>query len=126
MRTKSIAPTRRTGFLLAPPWNPAIAGYVSHVAWHVARHVVIPWTGTLSAARRAHEHARRWRRRSRWRAEIEGRIYSLGRDYGLARSRSHGEVGLERDVGWGVLASDLRQIAIAQAQRQASMTQWAA
>ena len=90
------------------------------------RHVVIPWTGTLSAARRAHEHERRWRRRYRWRAGIEGRIYSLRRDYGLARSRSHGEVGLERDVGWGVLASDLRQIAIAQAQRQASMTQWAA
>jgi transposase, IS5 family len=44
------------------------------------RHVVIPWTGTLSAARRASEHQRSWRRRYRWRAGIEGRIHSLRRD----------------------------------------------
>jgi IS5 family transposase len=78
-------------------------------------HVVIPWTGTLSAAQRAREQQRSWRRRYRWRAGIEGRIHSLRRDYGLARSRSHGLVGLERDVGWGVLASNLRHLA----QRQA-------
>jgi IS5 family transposase len=81
------------------------------------RHVVIPWTGTLSAARRALEGERGWRRRYRWRAGIEGRIHSLRRDYGLARSRSHGLIGLERDVGWGVLASDLRHLAAAQAAR---------
>jgi IS5 family transposase len=74
-------------------------------------HVVIPWTGTLSATRRAMEHQRSWRRRSRWRAGIEGRIHSLRRDDGLARSRSHGLIGLERDVGWGILASNLRHIA---------------
>jgi transposase, IS5 family len=79
------------------------------------RHVVIPWTGTLGAARRAVEQQRAWRRRYRWRAGIEGRIHSLRRDYGLVRSRSHGLLGLERDVGWGVLASDLRHMAIAQA-----------
>lgn len=79
------------------------------------RHVVIPWTGTLGVARRAIEQQRAWRRRYRWRAGIEGRIHSLRRDYGLVRSRSHGLLGLERDVGWGVLASDLRHIAIAQA-----------
>jgi transposase, IS5 family len=82
------------------------------------RHVVIPWTGTLSAARRAVEQHRAWRRRYRWRAGIEGRIHSLRRDYGLVRSRSHGLSGLERDVGWGVLASDLRHLASATAQRQ--------
>jgi transposase, IS5 family len=80
-------------------------------------HVVIPWTGTLSAARRALEHQRNWRRRYRWRAGIEGRIHSLRRDYGLVRSRSHGLLGLERDVGWGVLASNLRHLAAAQAAR---------
>ncbi len=79
-------------------------------------HVVIPWTGTLSAAQRTREQQRSWRRRYRWRAGIEGRIHSLRRDYGLARCRSHGAVGLERDVGWGVLASNLRHIA----QRQAT------
>jgi transposase, IS5 family len=83
------------------------------------RQVVIPWTGTLGAARRTVERQRVWRRRYRWRAGIEGRIHSLRRDSGLARCRSHGLLGLERDVGWGVLASDLRHIAIAQAaQRQ--------
>jgi IS5 family transposase len=81
------------------------------------RHVVIPWTGTLGAARRAVEGQRAWRRRYRWRAGIEGRIHSLRRDYGLARSRSHGLLGLERDVGWGVFASDLRHLAAAQAAR---------
>jgi transposase, IS5 family len=81
-------------------------------------HVVIPRTGPLSAAQQAREHARVWKRRYRWRAGIEGRIHSLRRDYGLARCRSHGEVGLERDVGWGVLASDLRHLAAAQARRQ--------
>jgi IS5 family transposase len=82
------------------------------------RHVVIPWTGTLGAARRAVEQQRSWRRRYRWRAGIEGRIHSLRRDYGLVRCRSHGLVGLERDVGWGVLASNLCHIATAQARRQ--------
>ena len=81
-------------------------------------HVVVPRMGRLSATQLAREQQRRWRRRYRWRAGIEGRIHSLRRDYGLARSRSHGLVGLERDVGWGVLASDLRHLASAQAQRQ--------
>lgn len=81
-------------------------------------HVVVPRMGRLSAAQQARERERSWRRRYRWRAGIEGRIHSLRRDYGLARSRSHGEIGLERDVGWGVLASDLRHLASAQAQRQ--------
>jgi IS5 family transposase len=75
------------------------------------RHVVIPWTGSLGPARRAVEQERGWRRRYRWRAGIEGRIHSLRRDYGLGHSRSHGLLGLERDVGWGALASNLRHIA---------------
>jgi transposase, IS5 family len=81
-------------------------------------HVVVPRTGKLSAAQRVRERERGWRRRYRWRAGIEGRIHSLRRDDGLARSRSHGEIGLERDVGWGVLASDLRHLASAKSQRQ--------
>jgi transposase, IS5 family len=82
-------------------------------------HVVIPWTGTPRAAQRAREQQRSWRRRYRWRAGIEGRIHSLRRDYGLGRCRSHGLVGLERDVGWGVLASTLRHLAAAQVRRAA-------
>lgn len=85
-------------------------------------HVVIPRTGPLSLAQRQRERERSWRRRYRWRAGIEGRIHSLRRDYGLARCRSHGLVGLERDVGWGLFASDLRHIAAAQARRQPPAT----
>ena len=63
---------------------------------------VIPATRTRSAAaQRVRERQRNWRRRYRRRAGIEGRIHSLRRDDGLARCRSHGLVGLERDVGWG-------------------------
>jgi IS5 family transposase len=80
--------------------------------------VAIPRTGPLTVAQRTREQQRSWRRRYRWRAGIEGRIHSLRRDYGLARCRSHGLVGLERDVGWGVLASDLRHIAAALARQQ--------
>ena len=85
-------------------------------------HVVIPRSGKLTAAQRAREQQRSWRRRYRWRAGIEGRIHSLRRDYGLARCRSHGLRGLERDVGWGALASNLRHIAKKQTTGQASRT----
>jgi transposase, IS5 family len=76
-------------------------------------------------AQRARERQRSWRR-YRWRAGIEQRLHSWRRDYGLARCRSHGFVGLERDVGWGVFASDLRHIAAAQAQRQRPLARQAA
>ncbi len=89
-------------------------------------HVVIPHTGTLTAPQRAREQQRNWRRRYRWRAGIEGRIHSLRRDYGLARCRSHGLVGLERDVRWGVLASNLHHIASTQAARRSPPTERAA
>ena len=46
----------------------------------------------------------------RWRAGIEGRISVLKRRFGLARCRYHGEEGVERWVGWGLLAHNLRQI----------------
>jgi IS5 family transposase len=74
------------------------------------RHVVIPRSGPTTPAQRERERSRTWRRRYRWRAGIEGRISSLRRDYGLARCAYHGEIGIERWVGWGVLASNLRQI----------------
>jgi IS5 family transposase len=78
-------------------------------------HVVIPRIGRLTATQRAREWQRAWKRRYRWRAGIEGRIHRVRRDYGLARCRSRGEEGLERDVGWGELASNRRHIAHKQA-----------
>jgi transposase, IS5 family len=75
------------------------------------RHLVIPRSGTLTPAQRTREQAPAWRRRYRWRAGIAGRLSSLRRDYGLRRCPDHGDVGLRRHVGWGVIASNLRHIA---------------
>jgi IS5 family transposase len=74
------------------------------------RHLAIPRSGTVTAAQRAHERTRAWRRRYRWRAGIEGRLSSLRRDYGLRCCPDHGEEGLIRHVGWGIIASNLQQI----------------
>jgi IS5 family transposase len=81
------------------------------------KHAVIPWKGPASAQRRELEHSRAWKRRYRWRAGIEGRIHSLRRDYGLKRCLDHGEVGMERRVGWGLLASNLWHIGKACSER---------
>ncbi len=83
------------------------------------KHVTVPWKGKASPERRALEHSRAWRRRYRWRAGMEGRIHVLRRDYGLKRCRDHGEVGMERTVGWGILASNLWQIGQTCAKRAA-------
>lgn len=72
--------------------------------------VVVPRSGPMTAAQRARERERGWRRRYRWRAGVEGRISSLRRDYGLRRCLDHGEDGIERRVGWGILASNLWHI----------------
>jgi len=72
--------------------------------------VIIPWSGKPPPEQRAREKERGWRRRYRWRAGIEGRIRSLQRDYGLERCAYHGDEGVERGVGWGILASNLRHL----------------
>jgi len=74
------------------------------------RQVIIPWSGKPPPAQRAREKERGWRRRYRWRAGIEGQIRSLQRDYGLAHCAYHGDDGVERAVGWGVLASNLHHL----------------
>ncbi len=75
------------------------------------KEVVLPKPGRLSAKRRAHEQQEWFQAGRRWRAGIEGRISALKRRYGLARCRYHGADGLERWVGWGLLAHNLRQVA---------------
>jgi transposase, IS5 family len=73
--------------------------------------VAIPAVGKTSAEQRAVEKTRRWKRGYRWRAGIEGRIHSLRRDYGLRRCGYHGENGMQRWIGFGIIASNLRHIA---------------
>jgi IS5 family transposase len=75
------------------------------------KRVAIPASGKLSEERKALEHTRAFRRSYRWRAGIEGRIASLRRDYGWRKSRYHRQDGMERWLGLGVIASNLRHIA---------------
>jgi transposase, IS5 family len=75
------------------------------------KRIAIPAVGKASEERQALEHMRTWRRGYRWRAGIEGRIASLRRDYGWRTCGYHGLDGMERWLGLGVIASNLRHIA---------------
>jgi IS5 family transposase len=71
------------------------------------RRVILPRRGPKSPARRAFERQRWFRRGQRWRVGCEGRISVLKRRHGLDRCRYHGEEGMHRWVGLGVIASNL-------------------
>ena len=83
----------------------------------VAR-VVIPAVGKITPERSRLEKQRWFRRGFRFRAGIEGRIGVLQRCYGLGRCRDHGEDGMGRWIGWGIVAGNLQRIARAVAARQ--------
>jgi IS5 family transposase len=84
------------------------------------KRVVLPKSGKLSEKRKHHEKQRWFRRGFRFRAGIEGRISVLGRAFGLDVCLDRGEEGMERWVGWGVLAHNPRRTARARASRQAA------
>jgi IS5 family transposase len=84
------------------------------------KRVALPKSGKLSKKRKRHEEQRWFRRGFRFRAGIEGRISVLNRAFGLDLCLDHGEEGMERWVGWGILAHNLRQISRTQASRQAA------
>ncbi|MGH9199719.1 MAG: ISNCY family transposase [Vicinamibacterales bacterium] len=77
---------------------------------HIHR-VVLPRAGPKSAARRAHERQRWFRRGARWRVGCEGRISVIKRRHGLHRCLYHGPEGMHRWVGLGVIADNLLTIA---------------
>ncbi len=79
--------------------------------------VALPHVGKASEGRRAEEKGRRFKDAYKFRAGIEGRIHVLRRDHGLKRSRYHGEKGMSRWVGWGVVAHNLSRVAEAGSSR---------
>ena len=81
------------------------------------KEVALPHVGKAPPGRRAVEKGRRFKEAYRSRAGIEGRIHALRRDYRLKRCRYHGEVGMGRWVGWGILAHNLSTVAEAGAGR---------
>ena len=74
-------------------------------------YVAIPKPGAMSEERKAHERQGWFRRGFAWRSGSEGRISVLKRGFGLNRCRYHGDAGMERWVGWGIIAHNLRVIA---------------
>lgn len=97
----------------APRLAVADAGFASAANERAAtalevHRVALPVRGRLSAARRRHQHQRWFRRALRWRTGCEGRISVLKRRHGLRRCRYRGPEGMERWVGLGVLANNLR------------------
>ena len=75
------------------------------------RRVSLPQPGYKTNRRRRHEKQSWFRAAQRFRNGIEGRISQLRRARGLDRCLAHGEAGMERWVGWGVMANNLATIA---------------
>jgi transposase, IS5 family len=85
------------------------------------KRIVLPKSsGRPSHEREQHEKQRWFRWGFRFRAGIEGRISVLGRAFGLDVCLDHGEEGMGRWVGWGILAHNLRQISRTQVARRAA------
>jgi IS5 family transposase len=83
----------------------ADAGFASRANEQLARergvrHVVLP-------RQRRERHSRTVRAALRGRTGSEGRISALKRRHGLARCRYRGLLGMERWVGFGIIANDL-------------------
>ena len=68
--------------------------------------MAIPAAGKFSEERQAIECTRSWKRGYRWRA-------SLRRDFDWRKSAYHEQDGMERWLGLGAMASNLRRIILA-------------
>lgn len=77
------------------------------------KRVVLPKPGAKSRARERHEAQPWFKAVRRWRSGVEGRISGLRRARGLDRCLNRGETGMERWLGWGVIANNLMVIATA-------------
>jgi IS5 family transposase len=75
------------------------------------RRVSLPQPGHKTNRRRRYEKQPWFRAAQRFRNGIEGRISQLRRARGLDRCLAHGDAGMERWVGWGVIANNLATIA---------------
>ena len=85
------------------------------------RWVSLPQPGHKTKRRRRQEKQPWFRAAQRFRNGIEGRISQLRRARRLDRCLNHGEVGLERWVGWGVIANNLATIALFLIKRRRSV-----
>ncbi len=77
----------------------------NEIAAHASgvKRVCIPNRSSKSAARKLEQKKRWFRNGQRWRTGCEGRISVSKRRHGLNRCRYHGDDGMKRWVGLGVL-----------------------
>src|SRR6266852_1735763 len=87
------------------PTNEALAKQMG------VKRVAIPYAGKAPPERVKEEKQRWFRTGYRFRAGIEGRISVAKRRFGLDCCRDHGEAGMGRWVGWGVVTANLVQLA---------------
>jgi len=85
------------------------------------RRVCLPKPGYTSKTRHRREHQPWFRAARRYRNGIEARISQLRRARGLDRCLNHGLLGLERWVGWGVIANNIAIIAMKLNKRHVSL-----
>jgi IS5 family transposase len=81
------------------------------------RRVALPQSSRLTKKRKEYEEQRWFKRAFGFRAGIEGRISVLRRSYDLDRCPYHGEQGMGRWVGWGVVVHNLAKISQVRASR---------
>ena len=75
------------------------------------KQVCILHPGKKSKERIQHQRQRWFRRGQKWRNGSEGRISVLQRSFGMRRSLYQGFEGMQRWVGWSILANNLRCMA---------------
>jgi len=85
------------------------------------RRVSLPQPGHKTKRRRRQEKQPWFRAAQRFRNGIEGRISQLRRARHLDRCLNHGEDGMERWIGWGVIANNLATIALFLIKRRRSV-----
>jgi IS5 family transposase len=86
------------------------------------RHVSLPKAGGKSKRRHRRERQAWFRAAQRFRNGIEGRISHLRRARGLTRCRNHGLPGLERWIGWGIIANNIAVIVMNLNKRQVALS----
>jgi transposase, IS5 family len=89
-------------------FSPKGEAYATHQG---VKYVVLPKPGAKSLARLAHERQPWFRSGRNWRSGHEAHIGLLKRRFRLDRCLYHGDDGMHRWVGWGVIAYDLWAIA---------------
>lgn len=86
------------------------------------RRVSLPKPGYKAQRRQRRERQAWFRAAQRFRNGIEGRISHLRRARGLNRCLNHGLLGLERWIGWGVIANNLAVIVMNLNKRQVALS----